>query len=113
MAYAFSEGLEEIYLASLENTQKVKNMRLHPCVTCLWDNRSGTGTDHIEGVAMSGFGQAFELEAESLRSARGLLLQRNATLESLLFDPSVIIFALRIDRYQWVEGYKNSVSYKP
>jgi hypothetical protein len=113
MAYAFSEGLEEIYLASLENTQKVKNMRSHPCVTCLWDNRSGNNTDHIEGLAMSGFGQACELSGESLLSARGLLLQRNETIKSLLFDPTVVIFALRIDRYQWVEGYTKSMCYKP
>jgi nitroimidazol reductase NimA-like FMN-containing flavoprotein (pyridoxamine 5'-phosphate oxidase superfamily) len=113
MAYAISTDLDEIYLASLENTQKVKNMRANPNVTCLWDNRTGKNDDHIAGLAMSGFGKAHELTAESARSAQRLLLQRNATLKQLLSEPSIVIFALQIDRYQWVEGYTRVIIYKP
>jgi nitroimidazol reductase NimA-like FMN-containing flavoprotein (pyridoxamine 5'-phosphate oxidase superfamily) len=113
MAYAISTDLDEIYLASLENTQKVKNMRANPDVTCLWDNRTGNNADHIAGLAMSGFGKANELSGEPARSAQRLLLQRNATLEPLLSEPSVVIFALQIDRYQWVEGYTRVIIYKP
>jgi nitroimidazol reductase NimA-like FMN-containing flavoprotein (pyridoxamine 5'-phosphate oxidase superfamily) len=113
MAYAISTDLDEIYLASLENTQKVKNMRANPNVTCLWDNRTGNNADHIAGLAMSGFGKANELSGEPARLAQRSLLQRNATLEPLLSEPSVVIFALQIDRYQWVEGYTRVIIYKP
>ena len=113
MAYAFATDLDEIYLASLGNTQKVKNMRDSPNVTCLWDNRTGKDADHIEGLAMSGFGQARELTGQTQRSALGLLLKRNATLKPLLLDPDVVIFAINIGRYQWVEGYKHSMVYEP
>jgi nitroimidazol reductase NimA-like FMN-containing flavoprotein (pyridoxamine 5'-phosphate oxidase superfamily) len=113
MAYAISTDLDEIYLASLENTQKVKNMRASPSVTCLWDNRTGNNNDHTKGLAMSGFGKAHELKGESARSAQHLLLQRNTTLEPLLSDPSVVIFAVHIDRYQWVQGYTRVVIYEP
>jgi nitroimidazol reductase NimA-like FMN-containing flavoprotein (pyridoxamine 5'-phosphate oxidase superfamily) len=113
MAYAFSENLDEIYLASLENTQKVKNMRGNPKVTCLWNNRTGNNTDHTEGLAMSGFAKARELTGEDNQTALHLLSQRNATLKPLMSDPSVIIFALHIDRYQWVEGYTRVVIYEP
>jgi hypothetical protein len=34
-------------------------------------------------------------------------------LQPLLSNPSVVIFALHIDRYQWVEGYTKVVVYKP
>ena len=113
MAYAISTDLDEIYLASLENTQKVKNMRANPNVTCLWDNRTGNNNDHTKGLAMTGFGKAHELKGESARSAQHLLLQRNTTLEPLLSDPSVVIFAVHIDRYQWVQGYTRVVIYEP
>lgn len=113
MAYAVSTELDEIYLASLENTQKIKNMRANPNVTCLWDNRTGNNTDHAAGLAMSGFGQARELLGQSAVAARRLLLKRNATLQPLLSEPSVVIFALHIDRYQWVEGYTRVIIYKP
>jgi nitroimidazol reductase NimA-like FMN-containing flavoprotein (pyridoxamine 5'-phosphate oxidase superfamily) len=113
MAYAISTDLDEIYLASLENTQKVKNMRASPNVTCLWDNRTGNNNDHNKGLAMTGFGKAQELAGESAQIAQRLLLQRNTTLEPLLSNPSVVIFAIHIDRYQWVQGYTQVVIYKP
>jgi nitroimidazol reductase NimA-like FMN-containing flavoprotein (pyridoxamine 5'-phosphate oxidase superfamily) len=113
MAYAVSPQLDQIYIASLESTQKVANMRANPNVTCLWDNRTGNNSDHIAGLAMSGFGQAHELTGEPAQSAQRLLLQRNASLQPLLSNPSVVIFALHIDRYQWVEGYTRVVVYKP
>ena len=76
MAYAISSELDEIYLASLENTQKV-------------------------------------LLGQSAVTARRLLLERNATLQPLLSEPSAVIFALHIDRYQWVEGYTRVIIYEP
>jgi hypothetical protein len=113
MAYTFSTDLCEIYIASLENTQKVQNMRHFPDVTCLWDNRTGNLSDHIGGFAMSGFGKAIELNGETAVSKRSLLLERNPTLSGLMAEPSVVIFALHMNRYQWVEGYTKSMSFKP
>jgi hypothetical protein len=113
MAYSFSADLSEIYIASLEKTQKVHNMRHCPNITCLWDNRTGNHTDHTGGFAMSGFGKAIELTGEAAVSKRGLLLDRNATLSGLLSEPSVVVFALHIDRYQWVEGYTKAMSFEP
>jgi hypothetical protein len=88
-------------------------MRANPNITCLWDNRTGNNADHTAGLAMSGFGQARELTGKSARSALRLLLRRNATLKPLLSDPTVVIFALHIDRYQWVEGYTRVIIYEP
>jgi|TARA_B110000908_G_C10034644_1_gene349009 nitroimidazol reductase NimA-like FMN-containing flavoprotein (pyridoxamine 5'-phosphate oxidase superfamily) len=113
MAYAISTELDQIYFASLANTQKVANMRTNPNVTCLWDNRTGHSDDHTAGLAMSGFGQAHELTGEPALTAQRLLLQRNTTLKPLLLEPALVLFALHIDRYQWVEGYTRVVIYKP
>lgn len=113
MAYAFSPDLAEIYLASMADTQKVRSMRRNPNVTCLWDNRTGKNVDHTEGLAMSGFGKARELTGETACQVASLLLQRNATLQGLLADPTVLVFAISIDRYQWVEGYTRAMSFRP
>jgi|TARA_B110000908_G_scaffold129302_1_gene151933 nitroimidazol reductase NimA-like FMN-containing flavoprotein (pyridoxamine 5'-phosphate oxidase superfamily) len=113
MAYAFSKDLSEIYLASLENTQKVKNIRNNPSVTCLWDNRTGNHSDHVGGQAMSGFGQARELTGGAEKPAHRLLLERNSTLKDLMTAPDVVFFAVHIDRYQWVEGYTQAMTFVP
>jgi hypothetical protein len=62
---------------------------------------------------MSGFGQAHELTGEPALTAQRLLLQRNTTLKPLLLEPTLVLFTLQIDRYQWVEGYTRVVIYKP
>jgi nitroimidazol reductase NimA-like FMN-containing flavoprotein (pyridoxamine 5'-phosphate oxidase superfamily) len=113
MAYAFSSDLCEIYLVSKQDTQKIKNMRDRPNVTCLWDNRTGNNSDHTAGFAMSGFGKARELTGNTARAVASMLLQRNATLMPLIADPDALIIAIRIDRYQWVEGYTRAMSYQP
>lgn len=113
MAYAFSADLDEIYLASKSGTQKVKNMYNNPNVTCLWDNRTGNNSDHTEGFALSGFGKASELSDQPAQFAADLLQQRNPSLKQLLTDPAVLIFAISIESYQWVEGYTRAMSYCP
>jgi hypothetical protein len=114
MAYAFRENLNEIYLATYANTLKVKNIGDRPNVSCLWDNRTGNNADHAEGFAMTGFGQAREVTGPIVQSIICLLLDRNFSLKKLLSDPAVVIIAVSIDRYQWVEGcYSQSMVYEP
>ncbi|ARN75480.1 pyridoxamine 5'-phosphate oxidase family protein [Oceanicoccus sagamiensis] len=113
MAYAFSPDLAQVYLASLEPTQKVKNMRGNPAVTLHWDNRTGNNADHSKGFAVSAFGRSNELKADAAQSATALLRNRNATLSALLDNAQAVVFAIDIHRYQWVEGYTESMVYKP
>lgn len=113
MAYAFSKDLDQIYIASLGHTYKVENIRSHSHVTLLWDNRTGNNTDHIQGLAISAFGNAIELDGEPAIKAAKLLGERNTSLEKLLTTNNVVIFAINIDRYQWVKGYSEVVTYRP
>ena len=113
MAYDFSADLNNIYIASFEQTQKVNNMRSNVDVTLLWDNRKGNNADHNTGFAISGFGKAREIHGEEAQSVALLLERRNETLQPLLADSQAVVFTIEVDRYQWVEGYTGSVIYTP
>lgn len=113
MAYAFSKDLDQIYIASHSHTRKVKNMRASSHVTLLWDNRTGNNTDHTQGLAISAFGDASELGGQSAIEVAKLLGERNTTLEKLLSANNTVVFAINIDRYQWVEGYSEVIIYRP
>ncbi len=113
MAYAYSQTFDQIYLTSLKHTQKVHNMQTFNKVTLLWDNRTGNTLDHSHGFAMSGFGEARELSGHSAETISALLLQRNNSLKALLENIDAVIFAIDIDRYQWVEGYTRIVTFTP
>ena len=62
---------------------------------------------------MSGFGTARELKGDSALTAVDSLCIRNETLSDLFSSPDVAIFAIQIDRYQWVEGYARVLIYEP
>lgn len=113
MAYAIEPGLGRVYLASLEQTRKVRNMRASPAVGLLWDNRTRRIKDHTDGVALSASGNARQLQgAESIYAAR-VLLQRNSTLEALLDNPAVAVFSVDVSCYRWVQGYGEVLEYTP
>jgi nitroimidazol reductase NimA-like FMN-containing flavoprotein (pyridoxamine 5'-phosphate oxidase superfamily) len=113
MAFSFAPQLDRIFLASLANTRKVRNMMNHPGVGLLWDNRTRQIQDHIHGVALNASGQARRLfDAESAEGA-ATLLQRNPTLAALLDHPDVAIFAIEISQYRWVQGYGKVEQYVP
>jgi nitroimidazol reductase NimA-like FMN-containing flavoprotein (pyridoxamine 5'-phosphate oxidase superfamily) len=113
MAFAFSPGLERVYLASVEQTRKVRNMRASPTVGLLWDNRTRQIQDHIDGVALSASGQAVQLVGAELAAAARALLERNSTLQALLDNPAVAIFAIDIICFRWVQGYGEVLEYAP
>ena len=76
---------------------------------------TGNTTDLVQGSAISAFGNAIELGKESLplKPAKPLG-ERNTSLEKLLTTNNVVIFAINIDRYQWVKGYsEDQVIYRP
>ena len=113
MAYAFSPDLTTLWLASPEKTRKVTNMRARPAVSLLWDNRSGNSSDHIDGFALSGLGEAEELRGQSAGTAIEALLARNDSLTNLLADEDTAIFAIHISRYRFVVGYTEVYELQP
>ncbi len=113
MAFAFAPGLERVYLASVEQTRKVSNMRASPAVALLWDNRTRHIQDHIDGVALSASGQARQLVGPEFSDASQALAKRNSTLKALLDKPEVAIFAIDIMCYRWVQGYGEVLEYAP
>jgi nitroimidazol reductase NimA-like FMN-containing flavoprotein (pyridoxamine 5'-phosphate oxidase superfamily) len=113
MAYAFTPGLERVYLASVEQTRKVRNMQANPAVGLLWDNRTRHIQDHIDGVALSASGQARQLEGSEFADAARALVERNSTLQALLDKPAVAVFAIDILCYRRVQGYGDVLEYAP
>jgi hypothetical protein len=113
MAYAVDASLQSIYVASLRDTEKVKNMLRTPSVSLFWDNRTGSIEDHTEGLALTATGQAELLDNEERDIGFHGLLLRNATLAGLLSNAEVAIFAIRVSRYSLALGYTSKQEYVP
>ena len=111
MAFACSEDLSRIYLATYKDTRKFRNMMSNPRVSILWDNRRGSANDHVEGLSLIALGQAELLDGLSEVEIRQSLLARNPALGQLLEDSSCQLFVVRVDSYQWTRGYQLVLNY--
>jgi uncharacterized protein YhbP (UPF0306 family) len=105
MAYAFSEDLFTIYLATYMDTRKFRNMLSNPRVSIMWDNRSGSVRDHVDGFSLTATGIADLLKGQSQEKARGAILFRNSTLDNLLSDVNCRLFSISLEKYTWTRGY--------
>ena len=113
MAYAYSEDLFTIYLATLMDTRKFRNMLSNPRVSMMWDNRSGKARDHVEGTSLTATGKAFLLEGADHELASNLVAARNSTLRSLLSDEDCRLFSVELEEYTWTRGYRMVYQLRP
>lgn len=113
MAFAYAEDLSRIFLATYVDTRKYRNMITNPSVSILWDNRSGSAADHVDGLSLIALGRAELLTGSAQDEVRELILKRNPALQALLGDASCKLFMVLIEDYQWTKGYQRVLHYTP
>ena len=113
MAYGFSIDLVRIYLTTYTKTRKFHNMVSNPGVSVLWDNRTGSIQDHLDGYSLTAIGHARLLPGSEQRKASETILSRNPTLKELLNHPDSRLFAVILDEYQWTTGYQQVLRFRP
>ena len=113
MAFAYAEDLSRIFLATYMDTRKYRNMISNPSVSILWDNRSGSAADHLDGLSLIALGRAELLTGSAQVEVRELILKRNPALQVLLEDESCKLFVVLIEDYQWTKGYQQVLHYIP
>ena len=111
MAYAFSEDLFTIYLATYMDTRKFRNMLSNPNVSLMWDNRIGSVQDHVDGYSLTATGIAELLEGQPREIASEALLSKNSTLDNLLSDVNCQLFSVSLKEYTWTRGYDHIFKY--
>jgi nitroimidazol reductase NimA-like FMN-containing flavoprotein (pyridoxamine 5'-phosphate oxidase superfamily) len=113
MAFAFTGDLSRIFLATYMDTRKYRNMIANPSVSILWDNRSGSAADHVDGLSLIALGRAELLAGNAQAEVRELMLRRNPALQVLLQDERCKLFVVLIEDYQWTKGYQQVLHYVP
>lgn len=106
MSYAVDEHCREIYMATLRNTKKYRNLSTNPSVSLLIDSRETSGKDRklptkaltIAGTFQSGMG---EQRRTALREA---LLERHPELEEFFRNPAAEIIVVKVKAVQLLDG---------
>ena len=113
MAYAFSDDLRRVFMASGRHSQKIEDVRANPSVSLLFDNRTGNISDHGDGMLVTASGRAALCEKSQHELDRLHLLQRNPNMDSFLTREDVTVFSVAVDTYAVVVGYGQPELVKP
>jgi nitroimidazol reductase NimA-like FMN-containing flavoprotein (pyridoxamine 5'-phosphate oxidase superfamily) len=106
MKYAADEDCREIYMATLRNTKKYRNLSVNPSVSLLIDSRELCEKDSsiqaraltVNGTYMSGMG---EQRKDALKKA---MLARHPDMEEFFANPAAEVIVVRVRTFQLLEG---------
>ncbi|RQW83889.1 MAG: pyridoxamine 5'-phosphate oxidase family protein [Geobacter sp.] len=106
VAFAASDDLREIYFATDRETRKYRYLQENGRVAFLVDNRSKTGGDFQEGIAVTVLGMATELQDAERESALAAYIANLPGLAEFVSSPSCALFRVTVSSYSLVEEFK-------
>ena len=112
MAYAHTDDLRHVYVATGAETRKALQMLSNPSVSLLWDNRTGNLADHGDGVLVTAAGRAALLEHEDRAAGLAALEHKNPNMSSFLRG-GVSVFSVGVETYSVVRGYDAPALFAP
>jgi nitroimidazol reductase NimA-like FMN-containing flavoprotein (pyridoxamine 5'-phosphate oxidase superfamily) len=109
MAYVADEDGRQIYMVTLRDTKKFKNLIQNPAVSLLIDTReddAGSQRSRAKALTVNGVFQRVEREKQTPMQAR--ILERHPHLRELFAKGEAEIFCVRIESFQLLEGATDS-----
>jgi uncharacterized pyridoxamine 5'-phosphate oxidase family protein len=109
MAYVANDDGRKIYMVTLRDTKKFKNLIQNPAVSLLIDTReddAGSQRSRAKALTVNGVFQRVEREKQAPMQAR--ILERHPHLQELFAKGEAEIFAVRVESFQLLEGATDS-----
>ena len=111
MAYAFTENLKELVVATGTSTRKHQNILTDSRVSMLIDNRSNQQQDFHEANALTIVGGVKEIPAHELQDYKERYLNRHPYLDMFLNSPSTVLLKIEVYHYLLVSRFQNVMEY--
>ncbi|BHH85994.1 pyridoxamine 5'-phosphate oxidase family protein [Desulforhopalus sp. 52FAK] len=112
MAYAFTEDLRFLVVATAMSTRKYKNIAGESRVALLIDDRSNNGEDFQNATALTIMGEAREVSLEEREYFSDLYLKRHSPLETFLASSLTVFFKIEVNTYLLVSKFEDVVEYQ-
>ena len=107
IAFAATDDLRQIVLATPRATRKFANLKHNPMVSLLIDNRSNNEKDFHDAMAVTVMGQAEEINLEaSQNELASLYLRKHPYLEDFLRAPSTAFILISVRCYYLVSRFQ-------
>jgi nitroimidazol reductase NimA-like FMN-containing flavoprotein (pyridoxamine 5'-phosphate oxidase superfamily) len=107
MAYITDENCEKIYMATLRNTRKYKNLTENPAVSVLIDTREKSPPSEAQALTVEGVYAKIESE-EKRKKVQTKLLAIHPHLDGLINHPDAEILCIEIRSFLLLKGFQDA-----
>ncbi len=107
MAFAVSDDLHYLIVATKRHTRKFANMQQHPRISLLVDNRRNQADDFQQAVAVTVLATAAEATPAEREQFLNLYLFKHPYMRSFCQAPDCVLLKLTVDRYLVVSSFRN------
>lgn len=107
MSYAANNECREIYMATLKDTKKYRNLVANPAVSLLIDTRDLDPKGKTRALTVTGVFQAIEND-QRITEIRETLLAKHSDLKDFFNNPDARIVMIKVTSLQLLDSVTNS-----
>ena len=112
MAFAHTEDLGVIVVATGKSTRKHQNIKMDSRVSFLVDNRSNSEEDFHAATALTVLGVAKPIDTDERPAYEAIYLKRHPYLEKFLCSPTTTFIKIEVRHYLLVSRFQNVMEYR-
>lgn len=112
MAFAFTEDLRHLIVATRNATRKHQNIMEDSRVSLMVDNRSNSEQDFHSATAATILGTAQLVESLDRQRYERLYLDRHPYLETFITSPTTDMFVINVHHYLVVSRFQDVIEYR-
>ena len=112
MAFAHTEDLHAIVVATGKSTRKHQNIIQDSRVSLLVDNRSNNEEDFHSAAALTVLGVAKPIDTDERPVYEAIYLKRHPYLEKFLRAPATTFIKIAVKHYLLVSRFQNVMEYR-
>jgi general stress protein 26 len=106
MSYATGHNCREIYMATLKNTKKYRNLIANPTVSLLIDTRDTDSKGNTRALTVTGVLQS--VDDKKTEDIRDVLIQKHPDLKNFFSDPEARMIVIKVTALQLLDSVTNA-----
>jgi heme iron utilization protein len=106
VAFAVTEDLKDILIATTRATRKFANVTAEPRVSLLIDDRSNKETDFGETSAVTVLGTAAEVQGQQREQCLQIYLKKHPYLKEFVSAPTCALIRVRVEKFIMVTRFQ-------
>jgi uncharacterized protein YhbP (UPF0306 family) len=108
MAFAMTDDLNHMVMATKRGTRKYSNMIKSPGVAFQIDNRNDERIDFLKTISVTGIGKAEETTGEEKYSLTGMFLKKHPELTNFVNSPECAVFKINIEKFIIISHFEEA-----